>query len=82
MKKRIINYKRVKPEILQLLLEKYPDGYRNKDLIVFKNLKNDIVEALEVCLNGTTYLVRVGAELEEVLQKYAKKLKKEKLLVE
>jgi len=35
MKRIIVDFKKLTPEILSLLVEKYPDGYDDKHIIVF-----------------------------------------------
>ena len=48
MKRIIVDYKKLTPEILGLLVEKYPDGYDDDQIIAFKNAKNETIEAVEV----------------------------------
>ena len=46
MKRVIVNYNKLTNEILSILVEKYPDGYTDADVIRFKNAKNETVDAL------------------------------------
>ena len=64
MKRIIVDYKKLTPEILSLLVEKYPDGYDDKHIIKFKNAKNESIEAVEVKTEDTTYLVKISTKLE------------------
>jgi len=64
MKRIIVDYKKLTPEILSLLVEKYPDGYDDDQIITFKNAKNETVEAVEVRTEDTVYLVKVSSRLE------------------
>lgn len=64
MKRIIVDFKKLTPEILSLLVEKYPDGYDDDHVVVFKNAKNETVEAVEVKTEDTTYLVKVSSRLE------------------
>lgn len=64
MKRIIVDYKKLTPEILSLLVEKYPDGYDDNQIITFKNAKNETVEAVEVRTEDTVYLVKVSSRLE------------------
>ena len=57
MKRAIVDYKKLTKDILALLVEKYPEGYQDRDVIRFKNAKNETVEALEVRTEDTIYLV-------------------------
>ena len=50
MRKAIIDYKKVTPEILLLLQERYPGGYTDSDIIVFDDHHNNTIEAVEVQL--------------------------------
>ena len=70
MKRIIIDYKKLNPEILTLLTNKFPDGYGDKDVIEFKNLKNDTIEAVEVQTNDTIYLVKVSSKLNDTITNF------------
>ena len=63
MKRVIIDYKKLTPEILRLLTEKFPDGYNDGDIITFENHKNEIIEAVEVRTDETIYLVKIHSKL-------------------
>lgn len=63
MKRIIVDYAKLTKEILFLLVEKYPEGYGDKDMINFKNHHNDAIEAVEVKTNDTIYLVKVSTKL-------------------
>lgn len=63
MRKVLVDYKKLTPEVLQLLTSKYPDGYGDKDIITFDNHKNETIEAIEVKTEDTTYLVKVSCRL-------------------
>jgi seryl-tRNA synthetase len=64
MKRIIVDYKKLTPEILSLLVSKYPDGYDDDDIISFRNAQNQIIEAVEVRDEDAIYLVKVSAKLE------------------
>lgn len=63
MKRVIVDFKKLTPEILSLLVEKYPFGYDDDDIISFKNTKGELVEAVEVRSESDIYLVKVSAKL-------------------
>lgn len=65
MKRLIIDYKKLTPEILTLLTDKFPDGYGDDDIIVFNNHLNETIEAVEVRTEDTIYLVKVGSKLKD-----------------
>lgn len=70
MKRAIVDYKKLTKEILSLLVEKYPEGYQDSDVIQFKNAKGETVEALEVRTDDTTYLVKVSTRLANTMERY------------
>ncbi len=70
MKRIIVDYKKLTPEILSLLVEKYPDGYDDHHVIVFKNARNETVEAVEVRTEDTVYLVKVSSRLESTMANF------------
>ena len=70
MKRIIVDYRKLTPEILSLLVEKYPDGYDDDHVITFKNAKNETVEAVEVRTEDTIYLVKVSSRLENSMANY------------
>ncbi|MAP54855.1 hypothetical protein [Altibacter sp.] len=70
MKRIIVDYRKLTPEILSLLVEKYPDGYDDDHVIVFKNAKNETVEAVEVRTEDTIYLVKVSSRLETTMANF------------
>ena len=70
MKRAIVDYKKLTKDILALLVEKYPEGYQDHDVIRFKNAKNETVEALEVRTEDTIYLVKVSTRLATSMERY------------
>ena len=52
------------------MVDKYPEGYEDKDVIKFKNIKNETVEALEVRTEDTIYLVKVSTRLATTMERY------------
>ena len=70
LKRVIVDFKKLTPEILALLVEKYPDGYDDDHVVSFKNAKNETVEAVEVTTEDTKYLVKVSTKLELTMENY------------
>ncbi|MBZ9730601.1 hypothetical protein LB467_12975 [Salegentibacter sp. JZCK2] len=70
MKRIIVDYKKLTPEILGLLVEKYPDGYDDDQIIAFKNAKNEKIEAVEVKTEDAIYLVKVSTRLENTMANF------------
>ncbi|NLP57568.1 hypothetical protein [Lutibacter sp. B1] len=70
MKRVIVDYSKLTSEILNLLVEKYPNGYGYRDIITFKNAKDETVRAVEVRTDDTVYLVKISLKLEETMEDY------------
>lgn len=70
MKRVIVDYAKLTNEILNLLVEKFPDGYDDSDVIRFKNAKNELIEAVEVRTEDTIYLVKVSTKLSDRIENY------------
>ncbi len=70
LKRVIVDFKKLTPEILALLVERYPDGYDDDQIISFKNQHNEIIEAVEVTTEDTKYLVKVSTKLELTMENY------------
>lgn len=70
MKRVIVDYKKLTSEILSMLVEKYPDGYSDEDVISFKNAKNETIDALEVRTEDTIYLVKVNTRLADAMENF------------
>jgi len=70
LKRVIVDYQKLNEDILNLLVENFPDGYDIEDIISFRNLKNEIIEAVEVRTDDTIYLVKVGKKLVKAMEEF------------
>ncbi len=70
LRRTIVDYKKLTPEILALLVDKYPYGYDDDQIISFRNAKNEMIEAVEVRTDDTIYLVKVSKKLENSMEKF------------
>ena len=70
MKRVIVDYAKLTNEILNLLVEKFPDGYDDCNIISFRNAKNELIEAVEVRTDDTIYLVKVSTKLSDRIENY------------
>ena len=70
MKRVIVDYAKLTHEILNLLVERFPDGYDDSDIIRFRNAKNELIEAVEVQTEDTIYLVKVSTKLADRIENY------------
>ncbi len=70
MKRIIVDYAKLTNEILTLLVEKFPDGYDDTDVIQFTNAKGELIEAVEVRTEDTIYLVKVSTKLQDRIESF------------
>lgn len=70
MKRIIVDYAKLTNEILSLLVERFPDGYDDADVIQFTNAKGELIEAVEVKTNDTIYLVKVSTKLQDRIENF------------
>ncbi|SIT04937.1 hypothetical protein SAMN05421766_1086 [Zobellia uliginosa] len=70
LKRVIVDFKKLTPEVLKLLVEAYPDGYDDRNIISFKNANGERIEAVEVLTEDTKYLVKISAKLEYTMENY------------
>jgi hypothetical protein len=70
MKRVIVDYAKLTGDILNLLVEKFPDGYDDSDIIRFRNAQSEMVEAVEVRTEDTIYLVKVSTKLASRMEKF------------
>ena len=70
MKRIIIDHSKVTDEILNIIMEDYPDGYTDRDVLKFKNHKGELIEALEIKLGDDIYLVKVGTKLDKAIDNF------------
>jgi hypothetical protein len=66
----IVDFKKLTPEVLKLLVERYPDGYDDDHIITFKNANGERIEAVEVTTEDTKYLVKISAKLVVTMANY------------
>ena len=71
MKRVIVEYAKLTKDILDMLINKYPDGYDYGDIISFKNAKGETIKAIEVKTADTIYLVKISERLENAMEEYA-----------
>ena len=70
MKRVIVDYAKLTNVILNLLVDKFPDGYDDSNIISFRNAKNELIEAVEVRTEDTIYLVKVSTKLADRIENY------------
>lgn len=70
MRRIIVDYAKLTGDILNLLVEKFPEGYDDSDIIRFRNAQNELIEAVEVRTDDTVYLVKVSTKLASRMEKF------------
>jgi DNA-directed RNA polymerase subunit delta len=70
MKRVIVDYAKLTGDILNLLVDKFPEGYDDSDIIRFRNAQNELIEAVEVKTDDTIYLVKVSTKLASRMEKF------------
>lgn len=70
LKRVIVDYKKLTPEVLKLLVEKYPDGYDDTDIISFRNAHGEAIEAVEVVTPEIKYMVKISVRLAESMESF------------
>ena len=63
MKRIIVGFDKLTPEILNLFVERFPDGYGDNDIIEFKNSTGETIQAVELKSTDTVYLIRIGKKM-------------------
>jgi len=77
MIRRLVDYKKLDHELAALLIETYPYGYGDEDIIIFKNAQGEIVEAVEIQTDDTLYLVKISKSLASFISNFEDTIEKE-----
>jgi len=70
LKRVIVDFKKLTPEVLKLLVEKYPNGYDDNDIISFRNAHGEKIEAVEVVTTEIKYMVKISVKLVESMENF------------
>lgn len=70
MKRIIVGFDKLTPEILNLFVKTYPDGYGDNDIIEFKNGTGETIQAVELKSTDTVYLIRIGKKMNQIIQEF------------
>ncbi len=82
MLRKLVDYKKLDRELAALLIETYPDGYGDNDIIAFRNAKGEFIEAVEIQTAETLYLVKISKSLSDFISNFEDKIEKELELTE
>lgn len=66
-KKVIIHYNNLPPEVLELIVEQYPDGYKNHVKKITKP-NNDFFYAITVDTKEISYLIKVDVKIDNLTE--------------
>lgn len=77
MKRVLIDYKKLNPRVTNLLIETYPDGYGDEDIISFRNLSGEFIEAVELQTEDTLYLIRISKSLSHFIANFDENMAEE-----
>jgi len=77
MLRKIVDYKNLSHEVASSLIVMYPDGYGDEDIIVFKNIHGEIIEAVEVKTQNCIYLVKISKSLANFISNFEDTMEKE-----
>ena len=77
MKRILVDYKKLDRNLATLLIETYPDGYGDDDIIAFTNTKGEIVQAVELRTEDAFYLVKISKSLSNFISNFEDTIEKE-----
>lgn len=77
MKRILIDYKKLDHNTASLLIKNYPYGYGDEDIIAFKNVKDEIIETVELKTENTLYLVKISKSLSNFIANFDDTIEKE-----
>ena len=77
MKRLLVDYKKLPHQITSLLIESYPHGYGDSDIISFKNNRDEIIEAVEIRTTDTIYLVKISKCLAKFIAEFDDNIERE-----
>ncbi|MEP3209859.1 MAG: hypothetical protein ABJN95_11750 [Maribacter sp.] len=77
MIRKLVDYKKLDHDLAALLIETYPYGYGDDDIITFKNAHGEIIEAVEIRTDDTLYLVKISQSLARFISNFEDTIEKE-----
>ncbi len=77
MKRVIVDYKRLDHTVAALLIDLYPHGYGDEDIIILRKPNGEVVEAVEVKTDDTIYLVKISNSLSNFIATFEDTIEKE-----
>ncbi|TAI48723.1 hypothetical protein [Flagellimonas allohymeniacidonis] len=77
MKRILIDYRKLDHSVAARLIDSYPYGYGDDDIITLKKPSGEIVEAVEVRTEDTIYLVKISKSLSNFISSFEENIEKE-----
>jgi hypothetical protein len=77
MKRVLIDYKKLDHNVAAVLIDSYPYGYGDEDIITIKKPNGEVIEAVEVRTEDTIYLVKISKSLSHFISTFEEKIEKE-----
>ncbi|WP_431123572.1 hypothetical protein [Flagellimonas flava] len=77
MKRVLIDYKKLDRKVAAVLIDSYPYGYGDEDIITLKKPNGDIIETVEVKTEDTIYLVKISKSLSNFISNFEENMEKE-----
>ncbi len=77
MKRVIVDYKKLRSDVAALLIDLYPHGYGDEDIITLRKPNGEIIEAVEVQTEDTLYLVKISKSLSQFISDFDTAIEKE-----
>ncbi len=70
MKRILIDHKKLDHFLAAQLVDTYPDGYGDDDIISFRNHKGEYIEAVELRTEDALYLVKISQSLSHFIANF------------
>lgn len=77
MKRILIDYKKLDHKVAAVLIDSYPYGYGDDDIITLKKPNGEIIEAVEVRTSDAIYLVKISKSLSNFISNFEENIEKE-----
>ena len=77
MKRLLIDYSKMDHNLAAILIDSYPDGYGDEDIITIKKPDGQIIEAVELRNQDTLYLVKISKSLSNFMANFEEAMERE-----
>ncbi len=77
MKRILIDYKKLDHKVAGQLIDLYPDGYGDDDIISIRKPNGELIEAVEIKTPDTIYLVKISRSLSNFIANFEENIEKE-----